>query len=361
MKKFLALLMVVCMLMGSVALAAQNEQPPKLVSSTAEVTLTDVHARKTVEDAAVAERLTRALASIEVPANQVLVELFDVAVAAEGAVDLVLEMEADQAMPAAVLYTPDGTTWTLIDYATLAGKQFQISLPGTATVALLCDNTVVMNVGKANAPAAATKEQGSTTDLGSFGTFTPSVTGTLTPSVVPEDTSVATIGGENQEDESVPDSNYVKVTTPSASSEDLRAYEQLAAAQDAIMANEAGALKSKNGTLAAELDAALKAMGLALTNDQLTVKELFAVNTYGEYADALDGTNYMEMTLGANLDPNQPVVVIFSADSETWEVLPADAVVLNADGSVTLRLPAMGTVAFLVEKTAQDAAVVTAP
>lgn len=360
MKKFLALLMVVCMLMGSVALAAQNEQPPKLVSSTAAVTLTDVHARKTVEDAAVAERLTLALMSIEVPATQVLVELFDVA--AEGAVDLVLEMEPDQAMPAAVLYTADGTTWTVIDYATLAGKQFQISLPGAATVALLCDNTVVMNVGKPNAPTTtATKEQGSTVNQGSFGTFTPSVTGTLTPSVVPEDTGVATIGGDNQEEKSVPDSNYVKVTTPSSSSEDLRAYEQLAAAQDDIMNNNVGELKSKNGTLAAELDAALKAMGLALTNDQLTVKELFAVNSYGEYAEELDGTNYMEMTLGANLDPNQPVVVIFSADSENWEVLPADAVVLNADGSVTLRLPAMGTVAFLVEKTAQNDAVVTAP
>ena len=57
----------------------------------------------------------------------------------------------------------------------------------------------------------------------------------------------------------------------------------------------------------------------------------------------------MELTFDANLDPNKPLVVIYSADSEHWGILDQSNVTFNADGTVTLKLYDLGVVAFLVE------------
>jgi len=52
--------------------------------------------------------------------------------------------------------------------------------------------------------------------------------------------------------------------------------------------------------------------------------------------------------MDTDLDPEKPLVVIHSPDSKHWHVHEPEDVVLHADGSVTLKMFDLGSVAFLV-------------
>ena len=68
------------------------------------------------------------------------------------------------------------------------------------------------------------------------------------------------------------------------------------------------------------------------------------------YGAAVEATaNGVELTFETGLYAGDTLVVAYSADSANWEVLAAEYVVFNGNGTVTLKLPKLGAVAFLVE------------
>ena len=77
---------------------------------------------------------------------------------------------------------------------------------------------------------------------------------------------------------------------------------------------------------------------------------MFEVTAYGDYLEELyDEANYLEVTVSANADPDMAFIVIHSADSVHWNILPADDYLVGKNGNVSLKLYDLGAVAFLVE------------
>ena len=368
--------------------------------------LTDVHFRATVEDEMVSQRLTAAylgvmndvhysdvkcllhedhpnvkadiddaVRSLEVDAyDLVMYELFDVSLAGEekdalladgGVLSMTLEVMPHQSVPLVVLFTPDGIKWQVLPFETVDDKRFAIELSCEGTVALLADGREYAGIGDA--------AQGDSDTIGNYAMetvtnpFTPSVAGKFSPMLMGfmglgGETVIGRIsngvGGTTIE---IPDNNVV-LTYSVAERKfalDIQTFEHLEWAYNSILeVGSVGNLYTENVdaeneeglTLAAGLNEILKQMGLELTHEQLAVKDLFEVTAYGDYLPPLyDETSYMELTFDANLDPNKPLVVIYSADSEHWGILDQSNVTFNADGTVTLKLYDLGVVAFLVE------------
>lgn len=103
------------------------------------------------------------------------------------------------------------------------------------------------------------------------------------------------------------------------------------------------------GTVGDKIDEVLSDMGSDLKADDLVVRDLFDVSMTDEYENQLTDGNYVEITFDLGLDPDQELIVLQSSDKETWEVLDPSNVVINEDGSVTVRLYKLGVLAFLVD------------
>lgn len=372
--------------------------------------LTDVHHREDAGSSIVVTRLTDAYASImddvhhsdvecqlhdhdvKVDINDVLAslnedieaydlvmyELFDIMPSEEIAgllvdgnyLEVTLELVEEQTLPMITMFTPDGRLWNVIPTESAGDNRFTVRLTEPGTVALLSDGRETAGIGE-SVQRVVTVIPGE--DAGEFGidmpNFTPSVSGKPAPQMVTfvgEDgeTYIGYIRNNGGDIEIlVPDKNYVHVTSVAERDHiaDIQTHEHLEWAYDSILeVEDVGELFTEHdmsvvipdhahGTIAGLLDETLAQMGLDLTHDQLVVKDLFEVTAYGEYLHHLyDEDYYLEVTFDASLDPDRPLVVIHSPDSMHWHVHSPEDVVLNADGSVTLRMYDLGSVAFLV-------------
>jgi len=294
----------------------------------------------------------------------VMYELYDVNFADElaaqvpegGCVELAFEVNQMMGVPLITLFTPDGEHWQVLPTVD-KGNAFAVQLPCAGTLALLCDGQVHMGIGEQKQPVATTPDENGDESSG----FTPSASGRPSPRVVTfEGANGETIIGyirntSGDVEIAVPDQNYVLVT-PVAERDcvvDIQTHEHLEWSYDGILkAADVGELVSDSheGSIADDLDSLLQHMNLNLQHDHLAVKDLFEVTAYGDYLHYLyDEDYYLEIALDADLDPEKPLAVIHSNDSEYWHVHENVDVIRNADGTVTLRLYDLGSVAFLVE------------
>lgn len=320
----------------------------------------------------------------------VMYELFDVTlsddVAAQltegGYVELTFEVAQKAGAPLITLFTPDGTLWQVLPTVN-NGNTFTVKLPASGTLALLCDGKAQLGIGDEVKRVEIAQPDEERAESGADN-FMPSASGKPAPQVV-----TFTIDGEtyvgyirNNIDATeipVPDRNYVVITSVMERkySVDIQTYEHLNWAYESILQVEnVGDLytehdmsvtlePSEHQKLAGALDAVLAQLNTDLTSDQLVVSELFEVTAYGDYLHHLyDENYYLELTFATNLDPEEPLVVIHSADSKHWHVHDSENVIVNADGTVTLKLYDLGAVAFLVEgefSADTDSAIVMAP
>lgn len=113
--------------------------------------------------------------------------------------------------------------------------------------------------------------------------------------------------------------------------------------------NKPAKLNGKNGTLEADLDAALKAKGVNAKASDLAVAEAFDlsyVNDQGE-VEHLGGTFEFELSTGETL-----VAVIHNYETGKWEVI--DPSLVTIDGNhVTVKLSTTSAIAFLTVKAAE--------
>lgn len=370
------------------------------VTDGSSIILTDVHHRTSVENAVIAARLTSAyegvmedvhhgdvtcelhdhavkvdidmvVASLEHDLDAydlVMYEMFDVnftdalgqLLTEDGYVELTLKLDAHQPLPIVVLYTKDGVNWTVIPYEKAGEQQISVRLAASGSLALLCDGTKVMGIGEEKEMLDLSDNENSEEDFDN-GNFTPSVAGKLTPDLVVEydennEAYVGTIYDDQGEAKAkVPNRNYIWVTVTAERdyNHDVQTHEHLEWAFEGMkVVADVGELPSDStdGTIAAEIDEMLVQMGLDLVHDQLIVKDLFEVSAYGDYLEYLYNEGYsLELTFTTELDPEMPVVVIHSADSVQWHVHPIEEATVHEDGTITLRMYNLGTVAILIE------------
>lgn len=310
----------------------------------------------------------------------VMYELFDVMINDEEAalladgnyLELTFEIiQEDAGLPLITLFTEDGEKWIVLPITVEGEKRFTVQMPACGTIALLNDGRESMGIGE-DVHRVVTIIPGEDDDESSvdLSNFTPSVSGKSAPQIVTfegEDGEVYIGYIRNKEGDveiQVPDRNYIVVTAVAERDyiADIQTHEHLEWGYDGIlMAENVGELFTEHDmsvtipddehqTLAGALDKTLAELGLSLTHDQLVVKDLFEVSAYGDYLEYLHDENYyLEVTFDANLNPNEPLVVIHSHDSKHWHVHPIDEFAVNADGAVTLKMYDLGAVAFLVE------------
>ena len=239
MKKFVAMMLLVCMLMTAAAFAErtvlQDEQAPMLVAAELydaegkrvaeieenDVVLTDVYFREPVErlvgayegvmggvhysdvsclvhdDHAVQAEINEILAAIEEDFDAfdlVMYELYDVVLAEEVAAQMVdggyakltFELISEESLPLITLFTPDGVKWEVIDATAEDGNCFSVELNEGGVIALLCDGREAMGIGKDAEPEVEEDEFifNEDDEPGYHTGFTPSVTGKPAPELV---------------------------------------------------------------------------------------------------------------------------------------------------------------------------------
>ena len=54
------------------------------------------------------------------------------------------------------------------------------------------------------------------------------------------------------------------------------------------------------------------------------------------------------------VDPHEPLVILVTNDNKTWQVVEFEDYVINPDGSVTVYLEELGTIAILVDARKQE-------
>lgn len=414
MKKFLALMIMVCMMLTAVAFGEEAQAPVVVaanicdaqgnviaaVDADGSLVLTDVNDRSAA-DAAIAERLNAAYENVmkdvhfsdvacslhdhavkvdinEALANNaqqldaydlVMTGLFDVAISDEVAaqltdgkvLELTLEVQ-DSALPMMGLFTANGVAWKVIPVEAVGDKSFTVQLTESGAVAALANGCKTLSIGEEliRVEEIIPGEEGGEYELG-FTNFTPSVSGKPAPEVIRvEGTDDVIYVGyirntTGDVDIQVPDQNYI-IITPVSEREivaDVQTQEHLEWAYDGILKAEAvGYLPAANqdGTISADLAAALQKMGIDMNDTQLVVRDLFEVSAYGDYLEPLyNEDHYLELIFDTNLDPAEALIVAYSADSKTWVINPEETVQVNADGTVTLKLYDLGAVAFIVE------------
>ena len=190
--------------------------------------------------------------------------------------------------------------------------------------------------------------------------FTPSVSGKPAPVLKPLDEDAMAIirfddpdqdddgtdDGDDNEDVKIPFGALIitpvseKDEAPQAIKETLEwAYEDI---------------KSKTSlselSAADEINSALEEMGKDLTVDDMVVRDLFDARLVGIYEDMLPAPGKsIEICFDLQLDPDQTLIVISSLDNETWYCVDPANVVINEDGSVTVRFAELCAIAFLVD------------
>jgi len=384
MKKLFALVLVVCMMMTGVAFAeiVQDELPPvvvgaavkdadgNVVADNAAVVLDDIHNRATAANSAVMvaaynaamashhfsdmdnlhDELNAVLADIDSHAyNLVATEMFNVALEGElaegNAISLTIESECTVAIA-----TADGVEWHVVEAVDNGDGTATINLKQAGVVVLLQLIAVEEETEAVVEETEVVEESEESEDKN----FTPSVSG----KAAPEMTSSAICDANGEVIVEIPEL-VITALSERDKAIDILTHEHLEWAYDAILAAEdVGDLKaSETENIAAAIDAALE--GTGLDHSKVVVKELFELSLYGaNIANLYVEGNYTMVTLAVDVDLEAPFVVLCSHNSDNWHVVDAENVTINANGTVTLRLLDLGSIAFLVEAEA-DAAVVS--
>lgn len=277
-----------------------------------------------------------------------------------------------------VLSSLDGVNWVEEDDA---------SFPGDGKVVVRVNETCL--VAFVVKPGAAfgepgdeeetkTTTPGETEEEETNPNFTPSASGKPCPEVVPvvgegEEYAATIVDPEETVVANVPYTPWLVVTAMSERTfnPDVMTHEHLEWAYAAICnAPEVGGLKvmgEEDLTLADVINKRFEDAGSDLTTADLTVSDLFEISIYGEYPQYMtkDSGNKLCITFDVDMEQGDTLVVLCASGIDAWHVMDAEDVIINANGTVTLRLQHLGVVTFLVEKpetidaTAED--VVVAP
>ena len=262
-----------------------------------------------------------------------------------------------QPLPSVVKVTA-GETLADAKIVAQAGKTVTVQMPAQGVVSFLTS----FEEGKAAAPAydgVIIPSEGAAGE-----NFTPSVSGKPAPGVVAAvdgkgDVVVAfieTLG--STELVSVADDGTLVITPVSERDYvmDVRTHGALEWAYETI-----STAKSLNELpAAAEIDAAVAASNL--TSADLVVRDLFAVSLYGAQGEEVKAADkLLNVKFDMGIAQGTPVVTMVSTDNANWTVLSSDKVAVNADGTVTIKLDDMGVVAFAVPAEQPQQGTVTSP
>ena len=272
------------------------------------------------------------------------------------------------------LYSVDGQTWTEVTDVSFAGDgTVRLSIQQSGLLAFVVEHSAAFSKLSADStiqlPAQIVHAANSN--------IPPSVVGKLAPEVVAFAQNgaacVATILNSDKEAVStVPNGTWMIVTPLSERwyNPDVITYEHLQWAYDSICsAANIGALPAagQDGTLGEAIDHVLAASKAGLSYADLAISDLFEVSLYADYLQQLkaDPNNMLEITLDGKLNPDDTLIVLCASGVDGWHVVEEENVIVNQDGTVTLRLKHTGVLAFLVERPAaidtSAADIVTAP
>lgn len=274
------------------------------------------------------------------------------ALEAEGnTVEMTFSLLNGQPAPNMIVSTQDGESWEV-------AKDFTVNPDNTVTVRMSDPGIVTFLVGHEATRTITTTEtiydrdpytKEVTHSSPTRGTWTETISGVnVTATVVTTTEEVPVAKADLLQVTSLDDSDYII---------DIQTHEQLEWAREEVLnAADIGTLRSATNEagIGAEINAVLADMGSNLTHSDLLVRELFEVSIYGEYLDFFyEEDNTIRVTFPAELKQDDTLLALVSSDSENWEVLPAENVIIGEDGSVTLRLHDLGIIAFAVPSSFQ--------
>ena len=83
--------------------------------------------------------------------------------------------------------------------------------------------------------------------------------------------------------------------------------------------------------------------------EDLVVRDIVKLDVSEKMAEALkEEGNTLDITFEMELEEGQNLIVMVKGADGEWIVIPAENVVVNADGTVTIGFTAVGVVAFVV-------------
>ena len=331
MKKLMTLVLAVCMLLTAAAFAEapvhQDEKAPEIIGA---VTVYDAAGQvvKTITDpaeldyACVSARfeshdlydLMHAAADCDFASKGFMAhEKFALLVDGAAMIEATFALE-DWYNVDAVYSTADGTNW--------APAEFTLNADRTITVKTVPGVVVFLSVAEVGAGALPTMTVTVESD-----NFTPSVSAKPAPVMV----SCAIVDSKGNV---VDDEKGVMVEiTPVASrhyTKDINVYDKLTASFEEIMNAKSLSDLGLNGV------------------DGMVVRDLFEVTMYG---DALHGGIF---NLEVTVEADAPDAVALKGDNG-WKLIDSANIVDNGNGTITLKLDEVGTVAFLTAVAAQNA------
>ena len=337
MKKLMTLVLAVCMLLAATTAFAeplQDGKAPELVAKEigntmvyaisydeagaavaltekSMITLIDISAR--AKDDAVMDAAAKS-EEVFAAQNYVVCEKFFMNIEGAHMIEATFALQDWQKVSLAFV-TVDGINWTKAELIVNADDTVTVkTVPGV--VALVAD----FGAGAADAPK--------TNETLDHSSFTPSVAAKPAPTVI----AAEIVDAEGAVVKTVIPGVQLVVTPVSAMyyTKDIVVFDSLS--------------RSYNEILAAK---SLADLGL---DGDMIVRDLFEVTLYGETLEA-------GYTLKATFEADVPAAVAVNGENG-WAYVDAENIVDNGNGTVTVALSELGTVAFLVE-TAQN--VVTSP
>lgn len=160
-----------------------------------------------------------------------------------------------------------------------------------------------------------------------------SVSGDPAPAVVPYDPPKGTTGTETQ----------VK-TTPVTDAEKGTTAEDKAIVEAYDSIKDAESLTA----LIPGLDKVVAALDSSLNADELVVHDLFGITAEGDTAASLAKGEAVTFSVKSDLKPGDVLVVVQYVNGK-WVALDPSAVVINADGSVSVTVSSAAPIAFLTK------------
>lgn len=181
------------------------------------------------------------------------------------------------------------------------------------------------------------------------GNTTPSVEQKPAPSVVTPTTEVdgkpAVVVTDKDGNVMEADDPEVVQVTPMADAEDQdpevkkqmeEAYTEIAEAESLV-------------EVAPALTEVMEEMEIETPAEDLVVRDVINLEVSDKLAEALkEEGNTLDMTFEMELEEGQSLIVMVKGPDGEWIVIPAENVVVNDDGTVTVGFTAVGVVAFVV-------------
>lgn len=375
------------------------------ITSEADLGRVDVYLRDTAEDAVVAERLTKGYLAMMADVNYsdvpcalheddllkdeinevlkdsgldaldlVMYEQFDLNMYGEyadylaeegGVLEVKLQLLDWQPAPIVVVISEEGEKWSIVPDVTDNGDgtiTVRVDKLGVVSLLMECSSMLTIQDTYDERIYIPYDIEGDKNEI-DFN-FTPSVVAKPAPLVIGgyDETGLLVIGTiENvQGTLSLPVGNDDVIVASVAERDyyvDIQTHEHLEWAYDEILnAETIGDLTEKVNddgtevTIAASVDEYLAGRNLGLTHQDMVVCDLFEVSAYGDcLLPFYEEGSYLKITFEMSNSKNDTLMVLVSGDSQTWSVVPAEYVAVNADGTVTVCLEELGAVAFLVD------------